>query len=227
METATTLITPSSNELTSSAPGSLASLSATQVEGRARETTAGSGLKCFEQSGLCDHPSSWVRTFTASLLTSRDFYSKVSTLTWKQRATKQPRRLYFRLLPSVPHIEGIGSGFVPTPTANEFRTTDRDKLLARRERLKAQKKNGNGFGLSLGNWITITTGALPALMPTPTAVTGTGGIAMCKWGGAGSRKMLRRFFSEQEINGALNPLWVEWLMGFPPYWTATEPSEMP
>jgi hypothetical protein len=27
--------------------------------------------------------------------------------------------------------------------------------------------------------------------------------------------------------GSLNPEWVEWLMGFPPEWTALEPSEMP
>ncbi len=27
--------------------------------------------------------------------------------------------------------------------------------------------------------------------------------------------------------GALNPMWVEWLMGFPPGWTDCEPSETP
>lgn len=30
-----------------------------------------------------------------------------------------------------------------------------------------------------------------------------------------------------QVGGALNPTWVEWLMGFPAGWTALEPSEMP
>jgi hypothetical protein len=25
-----------------------------------------------------------------------------------------------------------------------------------------------------------------------------------------------------EVGGALNPMWVEWLMGFPPHWTLVE-----
>jgi hypothetical protein len=29
------------------------------------------------------------------------------------------------------------------------------------------------------------------------------------------------------LDGSLNPMWVEWLMGFPLGWTALEPSEMP
>jgi hypothetical protein len=29
------------------------------------------------------------------------------------------------------------------------------------------------------------------------------------------------------VGGALNPTWVEWLMGFPVGWTDSKPSEMP
>lgn len=71
----------------------------------------------------------------------------------------------------------------PTPTANEMRTTDRETLIARRERCKETAKNGNGFGLTLGNAMTM----------------------------AG------------ETGGALNPPWVEWLMGWPLGWTALKP----
>jgi site-specific DNA-cytosine methylase len=53
------------------------------------------------------------------------------------------------------------------------------------------------------------------LIPTPTAMTATGGAAMCKWGGSGARKKLALLFTPEEINGALNPDWVEWLMGYP------------
>jgi hypothetical protein len=40
----------------------------------------------------------------------------------------------------------------PTPSASLFGCRDLAKLLARRERCKAQHANGNGFGLTLGQW---------------------------------------------------------------------------
>jgi hypothetical protein len=43
----------------------------------------------------------------------------------------------------------------PTPTANEMRTTDRDQLIKRREQAKVKANNGNGFGLTLGNAMTM------------------------------------------------------------------------
>lgn len=42
-----------------------------------------------------------------------------------------------------------------TPSASEMRTHDRDKLIARRKAAKAKAKNGNGFGLTLGNEATM------------------------------------------------------------------------
>jgi len=66
-----------------------------------------------------------------------------------------------------------------------------------------------------------------ALWPTPTRVTDSGGAALCKWGGAGSRAKLSQMVTPEELNGALNPTWVEWLMGFPLGWTALEPSATP
>ena len=56
--------------------------------------------------------------------------------------------------------------------------------------------------------------------PTPTSITDSGGAAMCKWGGSGARAKLRAMTSPEELNGALNPTWVEWLMGYPLEWTA-------
>jgi hypothetical protein len=38
----------------------------------------------------------------------------------------------------------------PTPSAREFEHADLDNLMERRERIKAQGINGNGFGLTLG-----------------------------------------------------------------------------
>jgi hypothetical protein len=61
------------------------------------------------------------------------------------------------------------------------------------------------------------------MWPTPTAMTATGGAALCKWGGSGARAKLRTMVSEKELNGALNPEWVEWLMGWPIGWTDSRP----
>ncbi len=61
--------------------------------------------------------------------------------------------------------------------------------------------------------------------PTPTAITDSGGAAMCKWGGSGSREKLKKICTPQEINGALNPDWVEWLMSWPIGWTSLEPMD--
>ena len=62
------------------------------------------------------------------------------------------------------------------------------------------------------------------MWPTPTAMTNTGGAALCKWGGSGARAKLRKMVTPQELNGALNPTWVEWLMGWPLGWTDLKPS---
>lgn len=55
-------------------------------------------------------------------------------------------------------IDGIGcscSPSVPTPTASQIGCRDVPRLLDRRQRLKEQKANGNGFGLTLGQWIAV------------------------------------------------------------------------
>lgn len=46
-------------------------------------------------------------------------------------------------------------------SAETFEPTDTKKMLARRERLKGEKNNGNGFGLSIGQAV--------AVWPTPAA----------------------------------------------------------
>jgi len=53
---------------------------------------------------------------------------------------------------------------------------------------------------------------LAKLFPTPDAHCGKGGAENQRKG---------------QLNGALNPEWVEWLMGYPAGWTALEASAMP
>ena len=74
-------------------------------------------------------------------------------------------------------------------------------------------------------------GKIPAMWPTPTY----GKLA----GGTGGMKQIEAKYLAGEISaeerkamragngGKLNPMWVEWLMGFPPGWTDLEDLETP
>jgi len=69
--------------------------------------------------------------------------------------------------------------------------------------------------------------AVKKLWPTPTAITDTGGAALCKWGGRGARKKLKQMVDSETLNGSLNPRFVEELMGFPIDHTALKLSATP
>lgn len=126
----------------------------------------------------------------------------------------------------------------PTPTAsnpNERETLE--SWIARRERERAKGHNGNGMGTPLGVAV--------RLWPTPTAADGTSGpgqaptaegspdlrTTVTGWAtpkasdghGRGSAKQDRggRRNLVDQVPSALNPEWVEALMGFPRGWTRT------
>lgn len=192
---------------TSSPAASPASRLAMPVKDRARMMIATSGRKCFELYELSGQGGSWQRTFMASLLTMTEHYSTRFTTTWRAKVTKRSRRLFFQLAPSGRRTGGIGSGLWPTAQAHDS-TGPRGK--------------NNTFS---DNHYYPHDLATAVMGPTPTAVTNTGGLAMCKWGGAGSRARMKEIFTPAEINGQLNPQWVEWLMGYPVGWTDLKVSE--
>lgn len=138
------------------------------------------------------------------------------------------RGTVFQLPPLAPLTDEIGFGLLPTPTVVDSGITGcLEKTQRRREAQKAKGVNGNGFGYSLGEWA--------RLWPTPTARLGN------LRGMPSKEHVQRRRDSGRTINleevvierqaeritGALNPTWVEWLMGFPSEWTALKPSETP
>lgn len=98
----------------------------------------------------------------------------------------------YPLPPLVPTISGTGCSYLPTPSASGFGCRDVPRLLERRRRTQQRTGNGNGFGLTLTQW-----------------------VRLMEWQATG-----------QTIPGSLNPVWVEWLMGFPLGWTETDALEI-
>lgn len=90
-----------------------ASRSARRASGRARMMHATSGQKCLESYVSFARPSSWGRTYLASLLGTKALSSSRCALTWKLKATRSGR-LWFQLAPSMHRTAGTESGLLPT-----------------------------------------------------------------------------------------------------------------
>lgn len=102
------------------------------------------------------------------------------------------------------------TGAWPTPAASNPQDGESAaSWLARRETLVAKGINGNGAGMPLNIAV--------RLFPTPTRSDGAGGPGTTPKREGG--KNLRTVIAEEEGNGRLNPMWVEWLMGLPLGWT--------
>lgn len=108
----------------------------------------------------------------------------------------------------------------PTPTRVYTRANwSEQQIRAKQEEVKAATKakgkhhTGNGFGLNLAQAV--------RMVPTPTArdFRHPGRSRLERTGGTQGECL------PQFIGGALNPTWVEWLMGFPLGWTELEASE--
>ena len=127
----------------------------------------------------------------------------------------------YRLPPLVPLTAATESGSWPTPDAMVANDgEDLDNWMARRARVKAQKKNGNGFGMPL---------AIAARMwPTPTSRDWKDGSAQACTNVPINGLLGRAVHMDgMNANGSLNPAWVEFLMGFETGWTALDASETP
>ena len=176
---------------TSSAAGSPANQFRQRVDGKLKLIRVGSGQSSPVSSVYFDPVTSLWRTFQDSSLKGWDS----SSLTFPRSGTMR-NGVVCRQQMSEPHTSETESSLLPTPTARdhsqdvrwptpsaaEMRTTDPERLLRRRQECKERHQNGNGFGLTLGNALTLL----------------------------------------GEV-GPLNPVWVEWLMGFPLEFTDLEP----
>ncbi len=158
----------------------------------------GYGEKWRESLAKFDPVTSSWRTAQFSLLGGLESFSE----TWPRWGSMLNGASY--LLPTPALITyGSESGLWPTPVASD--TGSRKKPYAQ-----------GGTPLSLA----------VKLYPTPTTMKASGGAALCKWGGAGARKKMASMVTPSELNGPLNPPWVEWLMGWPIGWSDLTPLAM-
>lgn len=212
----------------SSLEDSHASRSPSPGSKEARKMTVSSGRAC---SRLLPQ-SSPLGSLVKMLLVSSAWNSTVCCLTWKAKATPH-FRLLFQLAPSMPSTGGIASGLWQTPVADDSAEREKGKFNSRGEpKLLAQVKLWPTVkasdvekcaGAHRGKADTLTSAV--KLFPTPTRSDYRGpNLNPAKQGQAepASGHALPAI-----VGGQLNPLWVEWLMGYPPGWTELKASEMP
>ena len=215
---------------------------ASELVSKIRDLASGSSTR-VSLANFDPDTSSW-RTSQACLVSGWETFSE----SWP-RSGIMLSGIAYPLPPSAPLTEEIASGLLPTPvtidSGSRFNKSD-SKGAALRPTLGAMAKfnlwptptvpNGGRTLHHVDEWrgssayhngkkVQVDLAQAVRMWPTPTAINDTGGAALCKWGGAGSRAKLKTMVSPEELNGALNPTWVEWLMGFPLGWTDCGPSE--
>jgi len=209
---------PMSDQLTLFAAGSLARISASQE--RAPElmaTVPGYGESTPELLASFDPDTSSWRTSQRCLVEGWTAFSE----TWPRSGTMQNGTAY-RLQPLALLTDETASGLWPTPRANDAEKrgqiandkrsglpaaamywptpTARDYRSGSRSVEGWQKRLADSRGWQLNDVV--------ARFPTPTA----------------NRRSGLQSHGVNVILGLLNPMWVEWLMGFPAGWTALSSS---
>jgi hypothetical protein len=198
--------------------------------------TVTSGLKCLESSKNPDHDGLLERMFLAS----STWHSTMCKLTWKENITRSGNS-YYRLLPSMRSTEEIEYSLLPTPTAQQYGTSQNGKrkdgttfkqagkpslhTMARHNLWPTPTVQGNynKKGLSKKSGDGLAT-AVNKMWPTPTTRDHKGGyvggrIRNGKVSWDTLDVAVQHTDNQEKVSGSLNPTWVEWLMGFPIEWT--------
>ena len=123
-------------------------------------------------------PSAFFDPDTFSWRTSRDSLLKEDLTSLErlpQWGTTQDGVLYEHQTPE--HLIGVRDGSqsqnLPTPTAWVQDEVDMEKYLARRERVRKEANNGNGFGMTLDMTV--------RLLPTPTTQDAANNAGPAQW----------------------------------------------
>ena len=164
----------------------------------------GSGPSSHEWFAQYDPDTCSWKTCQACLLTGWAMYSE----TWPPSGTMRNGKVY-RRPPLVPRTSGTGSLLLPTPTdaskgGGSSRSGDR---INETPTLQGMARKGLWPTLRANSAMaaTITEDADPDRYPNLETVL--------------------KKTDPSAVGGQLNPMWIEWLMGFPPGWTDLEHSE--
>jgi len=130
-----------------------------------KRTSDISGRRCLEQLEKLNHVGSLAKTFTVLLVGMTGWCSRRCKLTWKMKGTKS-NRIYFQLLPSMPPIEEIEYGLLPTPTASDIIGTpkrmDTIHQTSTGGYYRVSDTTGTKFGAKLND--------VAQLLPTPATI---------------------------------------------------------
>ena len=177
--------------------------------------TAISGRKCCESYARQGQLGSLVRM----LLASSTWHSTRCILTWKRKATKSNRSL-FQLAVSMHRTDEIESGLWPTPREG---SEEGYKTRAARK--------GHKIAISyLESRVDYLENYAKKMWPTPRAseYKDTGPVGSKSHSHMDARDYLcAKAKDPNKPSGCLNPLWTEWLMGYPIGWTELKDSETP
>jgi hypothetical protein len=99
---------------------------------------------------------------------------------------------------------------LPTPICTDTNSGDLNKINQRRERAKAKKINGNGFGMTVGEL------ANRGMLPTPAAQDSKNSTLPKS---QITRDTIPGKLLRDGQTSQLNPRFVAEMMGFPPDWT--------
>ena len=186
------------DSVTSSAADSHASRLALPVLAKVMPTSAGSGQKCAESLAKLNPGGSWSKMYQGYCQLTLDGSSEEFCETWPRSGCLQNGTAY--LLPPLTLLtDEIEFGLLPTPAATAYGTNQ-----------------GGAAGRTGPVRPSLETMARKNMWPTPQAwdyKSGTG----YSHGDKSQTPQLRHM-----SGGLLNPMWVEWLLGFPIGWTALD-----
>jgi hypothetical protein len=192
---------------------------APQANATGQKTLDTYGLGLEKPLAFCDHDTQSWRTYADTFLLDLTLFSEK----WPPSGMTRNGKLFPRT-PLVRHIFGNESSLSPTPSGNWPTPTVSDIYTANLK--SSQQKDGSMHSVTLPQAVKMWPTPTTANWMTSTTVESTR-EHMNNGEKYSSRIMQAVALEEPTATGHLNPMWVEWLMGFPLEWTDLKDLETP
>lgn len=168
------------------------------------------GQSVYEPYAYYDPATQCLRMYEATLVS--DFPRCLATL--PPSGSMQSGKLYQQAR-LVRHTAETGFSSWPTPTAIQRPNEGNVRLY--RAKVQAGQMSEQEAEAILGKSVWEAQGKLPRMWPTPTTWEGRRGAQKDPYNSG------HQITLTDAVRGVPNPMWVEWLMGFPLGWTDLEP----